>query len=115
MRTSTFSWELDFGEATTADSPGDSKEYVPLQDDLTIDFDGLTNPDLAGKTMEDIFDLLQNKTKFTVVYGGTNTGDLQYSQDAYMSNVEWSNAYDDLQSFSGTIQRTGESTKQTAT
>jgi hypothetical protein len=110
LRSKELSWEQDFAEATTQDSPGDAKEYVPTQDDATISFDGLHNPDLTGETLSSIFTKLQNKTEFEVVLGGLNSGDITLTANAYMSSITWSGDYADIQGMSGEIQRNGEFT-----
>lgn len=113
LRSKSVSWEQDFAEATTQDSPGDAKEYVPVQHDATVSFDGLHNPDLTGEQLSDIFDKLQNKTEFTFIIGGIEDGDMTLSASGYMSSIEWSGDYTDIQAMSGEIQRTGEFTKGT--
>ncbi len=114
LRSKELSLETELAEATTDDSTGQYREYVPLQKGGTISVDGLYNPDLTGEGLSEVIGYLKNGTSVTVYFGGVEAGDTYEQSSGYISSVTWSGDNTDLQNYSVEIQLSGEITTSTA-
>lgn len=108
MRSKELNYEADLAEATTDDSPGMWKEYVPLQKGGTISIDGLHNPDLTGEGLSTFIANLKGGTEATVYFGGDEDGDEYEEATALVNSVTHSGEYTDLQNYSVEMTITGE-------
>ena len=108
FRNSNMDIDVDMAEATTGESTNQNKDYIPMYKGMTFSVDGLYNPDTANQTILDCITLLKNGTKFTAIYGGTETGDEYEEADAFITHVGQTGAYDDLSGYTVDIQVTGE-------
>ena len=108
LRSKELNYSADMADATTQDSPGDWKEFIPLQKEGTISIEGLYNPDAGAEGLNAMVAKLKNGTKTTLYYGGIVTGDTYEEAEAYISDVTWSGDYGDLQNVSVEFQITGQ-------
>lgn len=113
LRSKELEYSAEMADATTQDSPGDWKEFLPLQKEGSVSFEGLHNPDAGDEGRASITEKLKNGTKVTVYFGGINTGDVYEECDGYISSITWSGDYGDIQNVSGEIQLTGQPTTNT--
>jgi predicted secreted protein len=108
LRSKELNYTLDLAEATTDDSTGSWKEYVPLQKGGTVSIDGLYNPDLTGENLWDFIAKLKNGTQVTLYWGGIETGDSYEEASAFINDVTHSGEYTDIQNYSVEMTITGE-------
>ncbi len=100
LRSKELNYESELAEATTDDSSGQWREYVPLQKGGTVSADGLYNPDLTGENLFDFISNLKSGTEVTVYFGGVESGDSYEEASAYINSVTWSGDNTDLQNYS---------------
>ncbi|MBS3742614.1 MAG: hypothetical protein KGY74_10880 [Candidatus Cloacimonetes bacterium] len=100
LRSKELNYESELAEATTDDSTGQWREYVPLQKGGTVSADGLYNPDLTGENLFDFISNLKSGTEVTVYFGGVESGDSYEEASAYINSVTWSGDNTDLQNYS---------------
>jgi predicted secreted protein len=115
LRSKELNYTAEMADATTQDSTGDWKEFVPLQKEGTVSMEGLYNPDAGSEGLDDFITKLKNGTKCTVYFGGIETGDTYEECDGYIADITWSGDYGDLQNVSVEIQLTGEPETKTVT
>ena len=108
LRSKELNFESEMAEATTDDSTGQRREYVPLQKGGTVSADGLYNPDLTGTNLFDFISNLKNGTEVTLYFGGIETGDQYEEASAYINSVTWSGDNTDLQNYSVEMTINGE-------
>lgn len=101
----------DMIETTCKAATGQAKTYVPGEKDATIDVeaayiiddsDGFTN----------VFDLFDNGTETTWIWGSTAAGERSYTGAGYIADLSVSGPQNDRATFSFTIQVTGVVTEQ---
>lgn len=116
LRSANRTTEVEEQDISTRDSSGKHKEKKPGYVDTSIDVEGLRveNPSLDRHTVEKIHDALSNRTTFTCIYGGTESGDTIWTySNAFFLNLEETNEYNTPRTWSGTIALSGEPTKST--
>ncbi|MFW5916533.1 MAG: phage tail tube protein [Bacteroidota bacterium] len=115
MTSKSLSEDMDFEEVTTDDSSGNAKEHMPTFHDATVDFEGLHDPDTDDREhLKDLFDKLEDGTEFEwTIAEGVDTGDYKKTAQGFMASISWEGETQSAQSFSGTIQRTGQFTNGT--
>lgn len=109
--------EVDEVDVTTRDSDDQANEYIPGFSNDTIDVEGVRVTSMTDRhEVEDIYDALKDRTTFTCIYGGTETGDTIYTySDAFFTSLEETNEYNAEQTWSGTIRLSGKPSKSTVT
>ena len=116
LRTVSRNTEADMAEGTSQDSTNQWKEFIPLYKNQTYSLELVVNPEADGistVSRDQIYDYIAAGTKFTMYYGGIESGDTFWTQDAYISSLGETNDYGDIQTISVEIQGTGEPTKDT--
>jgi hypothetical protein len=94
----------------TSKSSGTHKEYPPSFQDLTFDFEGIYTVTASTQGYED---LLTSKLAGTVVtweWGTGVTGTPKLSGSGYITGLDQDAPLDDVATFSGSIQNTGDPT-----
>jgi len=105
------SLSMDTPEATTKDSNGFS-EYIGGVKGGEISFEGLVAYDDSANAIE-MADYLLARTQLTCVFGTSETGDVVYTAEGFLSSVEMSAEMESAVSYSGSITLTGAITKST--
>jgi hypothetical protein len=101
----------DLPEATTKDSNG-FQEVIAGVMSGEISFEGLVAYDDSANAIE-MADFLLARTQLTCVFGTAETGDVVYTAEGFLSNVEMSAEAESPVSYSGSITLTGSITKST--
>lgn len=98
-------------DATTKDSGGwqEILEGGGLKD-WEISFNGFADYASTGGNVEDLFDLIVGRTSTPIVWGPTN-GDLQFSGNAHLGNVELGAPNEETATISGSAVGTSELSK----
>ncbi|QDP55007.1 MAG: putative tail tube protein [Prokaryotic dsDNA virus sp.] len=105
------SLSLDTPEATTKDSGGFS-EFIGGIRGGEISFEGLVAYDDTLNAVE-LADYLLNRTKITAVFGTSESGDVIYTAESFLSSVEVSAEMEAAVSYSGSLTITGAIVKST--
>jgi predicted secreted protein len=107
LRSNSLSHVTDMMDVTTKSS-GTHKEYLPSFQDLTIDFEGIYTVTASTQGYED---LLTSKLAGTAVsweWGSGVTGTPKLSGSGYITSLDQDAPLDDVATFSGSIQNTGD-------
>lgn len=100
-----FEWTIDMLEATTKDSDG-HKEYIAGEDGGILSIEGkLDESDTL--TADDLLTTAQAKTAVAFIHGRTAVGAKTISGNCYLSNVKISSPQNGVQTWSATMQITG--------
>lgn len=116
LRTANRTTEAEELDTTTRDSSGRHNEKMPGYVDESIEVEGLRveNTSLDRHEVEAIHNALSNRTTFTCVYGGTESGDTIWTySDAFFLSLEETNEYNTPRTWSGSIALSGEPAKST--
>jgi len=105
------SLSLDTPEATTKDSGGFS-EFIGGVRGGEISFEGLVAYDDTLNAVE-LADYLLNRTRITAVFGTSESGDVIYTAESFLSSVEVSAEMEAAVSYSGSLTITGAIVKST--
>jgi hypothetical protein len=109
-------FSTDMAEATSQDSTGRHKEYLPMYKDTTYSVEIVTDPAADGVSnvsKEELYTYMNNATKVTIYYGGVESGDKYWEQEGYFTSIGETNDYADVQTVSVEIQGTGQPSENT--
>lgn len=107
LRSSSLSHTTDMIEVSTQAS-GTHKEYLPSFQDLTFDFEGIYTVTASTSGYEDLLTSKLAGTAVTWEYGSGVTGTPKLSGTGYIVSLDLDAPYDDVATFSGSIQNTGD-------
>jgi len=97
----------DMIDCTTDQSTGHSKEYLPGEDGVTVQFDGKVDEATSLYSVRDLQNAQQDRTLVNWIYGGTASGAETVLGEAYISKVSRSGAKGEAETYSCTLQVTG--------
>jgi predicted secreted protein len=109
LRSNSLSSVTDMIEVTTKSS-GTHKEYLPSFQDLTIDFEGVFTQTASSYGPEDVLATKIAGTSFTWEYGSGVATTLKITGTGYFTAFDLDDPHDDVTTFSGAIQNTGDPT-----
>jgi len=107
----TLSLELDLPDASNKDSAGWA-EHIQGQKSWSISVEGLLDYS-ASYGVDELANLIINRTSVSVEFGTGNTGDTKFSGTASLSSLEQDAPLEDVATYSGDLTGTGALTKAT--
>lgn len=96
-------------DVTTKDSSG-NMEVLPTIFSATYSFEAIVALD-ATEGMEELYDVIAGKTESAVVFTTAVSGDVQFTQQGYITSWDISAPMEDNITITGSIQGTGAVTK----
>lgn len=108
-----FNLAADMIEATNKDSAG-AKEYVSGEYGWGMSYESLYDPD-ATEGLSEAVGYIKAGTSLDVYWGDTTSGGTYFNGSALMASVDVSGPKNEMGSYSGEIQGTGEVNEGTAT
>ena len=105
LQSNSLSHVSDVAEATTKSS-GDYKEYKATFKDMTMDFDGVANGTAGTNGIEELHEAVGTEVSWE--YGDDVVGHRKITGTGILLNVDEDAPHDDLVTFSGSIQNTGD-------
>jgi predicted secreted protein len=110
MRSSSLSFVTDMIDVTTKSS-GTHKEYLPSFQDLTIDGEGVYTLTASTQGFEDLLTSKLAGSSVTWEYGNSAvSGSPKWSGTGYITDLSVDAPYDDVVTFTVSIQNTGDPT-----
>jgi len=101
------SYSTDERETTTKDSASSNKEFEPGMKSGTLSFEAIFAED-ATYAFGDLFTLWNAGTKSTILVGSAVSGDLEYSQSAFITSLDMTAGNQgENQTYSVTMRVTG--------
>lgn len=107
LTSNSLSHVTDMIEVTTKSS-GTHKEYLPSFQDLTIDFEGIYTVTASTQGYEDLLTSKLAGTSVAWEWGSGVTGTPKLSGVGYITDLSQDAPLDDVATFSGSIQNTGD-------
>jgi predicted secreted protein len=112
LRSNSLSHTTDMIEVSTQSS-GTHKEYLPSFQDLTFDFEGIYTVTASTQGYEDLLSSKLAGTSVAWEWGTGVSGTPKLSGTGYIVSLDQDAPYDDVATFSGSIQNTGDPTSGT--
>lgn len=112
LRSNSLSHVTDMIEVSTQAS-GTHKEYLPSFQDLTIDFEGIYTVTASTQGYEDLLTSKLAGSSVAWEWGTGVSGTPKLSGTGYITALDQDAPYDDVATFSGSIQNTGAPTSGT--
>ena len=101
-------------ETTTKLSTGGAKTYIVGEHGFTMSIECKTNPeDNTNATYSDLYTAFKAKAVLSYVYGGIVAGQKTYSGECIITGISESAPQNDTETFSLSIQASGDETEDT--
>ena len=99
---------MDTRDITTKESAGNA-EFLEGLKSFTLSGDGLVVYTIAGDfdTPDNLYNILNNRTKVKVKFGSTTSGEIDYTGDAFLTSYEQEAGVEDNTTYSFSFQGTG--------
>jgi predicted secreted protein len=111
--TKSIDFTTDMIDVTTDQSIGHAKEYLPGETGASIQCEGKVEEGTTGYSIADLIDAHINRTSLAFIYGKTTAGSMTVTGSGYISALNLGASKGDAQTWSATIQVTGQVTRST--
>ena len=99
---------METRDVTTKESSGFAEHLEGLKS-FTLSGDGLVTYSISGDfdTPDDLYTLLNNRTKVKLKFGSTTSGEIDYTGDAFLTSYEQEAGVEENVTYSFSFQGTG--------